>query len=151
MRVRAQAPATFLAQPLAIRPQHQIEVLGPSRAHKTTEGRYRMGSRNITIWDLYANKLTNRANDFVAWITLAGWDPRNFETVTPNILCKIFCLVAGVNSLLLNFVKVFLNIFYGRALLRDSGVCSLKLQGTPLISSIQQIQSLNGLSSYLMD
>ena len=27
---------TFLAQPLAIRRQHQIEILGPSRAHKTT-------------------------------------------------------------------------------------------------------------------
>ena len=79
-----------------------------------------MGSRYIAFCDLYANKLTDRANDVVARITLAGWDARNFQTVTPNVLCKFFCLVAGVSSLLLNFVKLFLNIFYGRGLLRDS-------------------------------
>jgi len=75
------------------------------------EGRYRMGSRNIAICDLYAIKFSDPTNNVVAWIALTGCDARCFQTVTPNVLCKLFCLVTGVRWLLLNFAELFLNIF----------------------------------------
>ena len=50
--LRVTLHTSFLAQPLAIRPQHQIEVLGPSRAHMTTSVRWPSVARKLPVSDI---------------------------------------------------------------------------------------------------